>query len=643
MKILSCATRAIINALSFSLLIALFSFVSLEVTYATPAQSAGFRSVAYSFDTQTTDTQTTDTQTTSNQASERVVNRLDDVRSAVIRIETVGSFWYRSIGGPSRRGSGSGFIINEQGLAITNNHVVAGASNLQIWIDGEESPRAARILGVAECSDLAIIDIDGDGFPYLEWYQEAIAPQLAVHAAGYPYGVPNYTLTSGSISNPRATGDSSWSSISNVIEHSAAISPGDSGGPLVDGNGKVVAVNYLRSRRTGLSYAISRLEVAPIVELLSSGQSVDSIGISGESVALTDDAVAVWVSAVTPESPAAQLGLQPGDIIWNFDGSFLDPNSLMIDYCDTLKRNPNGQAIQIEIYRSATGQFLSGQINGQSLRVINPPTDQQLSISEESSSGPAPADGSEAADGAYSLAPPPTWTIVNEESRIVSSGIEVEIEMASSAGSNLLISAVGSEDVRFVRIDSVHESVRQSVLDRNLASSCPSKAESTITYGAYEMFYSRWTGCSNASEIYVMTAKSRTAPYHMVGLVGSFLSADDGYDVLLKTLNGMRVDNPSPRPITQQIVPRQAVPGQVIPGVSSRAIVRVDVLNVRSGPGLENAVVSQVFRGNGLAVLEQFNNCGWLQVVTPQGVNGWVSGNAAYVGLIGECRTIPTQ
>jgi len=202
------------------------------------------------------------------------ITRLDDVKKAVVRIETSGLFWHRPFGSPSRRGSGSGFIINSQGFAVTNNHVVAGASRIWVWLEGEVIPRSARIVAVAECSDLAVIDIDGEGFTHLAWYQQSIATGLPVHAVGFPFGTETHTLSSGTISNTQAEGDSYYSSINNVIEHSAAIRQGNSGGPLVDDLGRVVAVNYLRSPHTRLSYAISHVEAESIVSTLSSGQDV---------------------------------------------------------------------------------------------------------------------------------------------------------------------------------------------------------------------------------------------------------------------------------------------------------------------------------------------------------------------------------
>ena len=126
-------------------------------------------------------------------------------------------------------GSGSGFIIDPEGIAVTNNHVVTGAAALEVFVDGSDAPVNA-VLGVSECADLAVIDLDGGDYPFLDWYDGEIEPGLEVRAAGFPLGDPEYTLTQGIVSKADADGESSWASVDSVIEHDASIQPGNSGG-----------------------------------------------------------------------------------------------------------------------------------------------------------------------------------------------------------------------------------------------------------------------------------------------------------------------------------------------------------------------------------------------------------------------------
>ena len=164
-----------------------------------------------------------------------------------MQIVAQGTFRDPEIGFSDGSGLGSGFIISPDGLAVTNNHVVAGAATLEVYIGGElDDSYNATIVGVSECNDLALIDINAnEDLPYLEWHDGPIAAGLDVYAAGYPLGDPEFTLTRGIVAKAEAGGDiTGTSSIDHTIEHDANIQPGNSGGPLVGSDGKVVAVNY---------------------------------------------------------------------------------------------------------------------------------------------------------------------------------------------------------------------------------------------------------------------------------------------------------------------------------------------------------------------------------------------------------------
>ena len=94
-----------------------------------------------------------------------MVEKLDDITKAIIQIEAQGTFVDPEFGvQENAAGTGSGFIIDPSGLAVTNNHVVTGAALLKVRLAGEDELRNARIVAVSECSDLAVIDIEGDGF-----------------------------------------------------------------------------------------------------------------------------------------------------------------------------------------------------------------------------------------------------------------------------------------------------------------------------------------------------------------------------------------------------------------------------------------------------------------------------------------------
>ncbi|MBN2549114.1 MAG: trypsin-like peptidase domain-containing protein [Anaerolineales bacterium] len=297
-----------------------------------------------------------------------LVTTLDAMEKAVIYIEAAGSYrdpeegWQANVGG-----SGTGFIIDPAGIAVTNNHVVAYAATLQVKVYGEEAPRSAVVLGVSECSDLAVIDIDGDGFSYLDWYQGEIKAGLDVYTAGFPISGAGigYSLTKGIVS--KTTGSVNWTtaSVSNIIEHTAKVNPGNSGGPLATEDGKVVGVNF-GFTNLDQNYAVARDEARAVIDQLRGGMDLDSLGVNGVGVSgkLQDNpVVGVWVRSVKPGSPAEIAGLQPGDIITQMDGTTLDDGTLG-GYCSVVRSHSPEDVFPISVVRSDTLEVLEGEING---------------------------------------------------------------------------------------------------------------------------------------------------------------------------------------------------------------------------------------------------------------------------------------
>ena len=116
------------------------------------------------------------------------VDDLQDVKAATIQIESQGTFVDPEFGlVQNGAGRGSGFIIDPSGLAVTNNHVVTGAALLKVWVGGEDAPRNAKVLGVSECSDLAVIDIEGDRRSSAEGGEEVEEPLCISGNAGGRY------------------------------------------------------------------------------------------------------------------------------------------------------------------------------------------------------------------------------------------------------------------------------------------------------------------------------------------------------------------------------------------------------------------------------------------------------------------------
>lgn len=297
-----------------------------------------------------------------------VVDNLDDVKAATIRIVSKGSFVDPEVGEQlNAAGSGSGFIIDPDGIAVTNNHVVTGAAIIEVYVGGDDEKRSARVLGVSECSDLAVIDIEGDDYPYLEWRDGTPKVGLDVYAAGYPLGDPEYTLKRGIISKARADGETSWASVPHVIEHDAQINPGSSGGPLVDEDGRVVGVNYATNDETEQHFAIAEDEALDVIERLREGDDVDAIGINGQAVTDGERIAGIWVASVKSGSPADEAGIRGGDIVTRLEGLVLGTDGTMKDYCEVLRGHDASDKLRVEVLRFADEKVYEGQLNGNRL------------------------------------------------------------------------------------------------------------------------------------------------------------------------------------------------------------------------------------------------------------------------------------
>ncbi len=304
----------------------------------------------------------------SSAAANSGAGNLDAVEAATIQIVAEGTFVDPELGEQTNSaGAGSGFIIDPEGIAVTNNHVVTGSAFLQVFVGGDSEPVNARVLGVSECSDLAVIDLEGDGYPTLSWSTEEADTGLEVYAAGFPLGDPEFTLTRGIISKAAANGETSWASVDEVLEHDATINPGNSGGPLVDASGGVVGVNYAGAAETRQQFAIAQSEARDIVETLLGEEDVTSLGINGQAVLGEDGTSGIWVASVESGSPADTVGIAGGDIITQLENINVATDGTMSQYCDVLRSRSATDVLQVEVLRFATSQVLEGQFNGEPL------------------------------------------------------------------------------------------------------------------------------------------------------------------------------------------------------------------------------------------------------------------------------------
>jgi S1-C subfamily serine protease len=268
--------------------------------------------------------------------SAAVIGASDRVSPAVVKLDVRGAAKPVQ-GGPQTpdepQGSGSGFIFTSDGYALTNSHVVSGASSITAVLpDGLALP--ADIVGEDAATDLAVVKLAAPGLlptVALGHSRGLRVGQLAV-AIGNPYGF-QCSVTAGVVSAlGRSLRSVSGRLIDEVIQTDAALNPGNSGGPLVNARGEAVGVNTAAILGAqGLCFAIP-IHTATFVagRLMREGKIRRGyLGLGGQTVPLPARVVrfyglavsrGILVSAIESESPVAGAGLRAGDIIVEFDG-----------------------------------------------------------------------------------------------------------------------------------------------------------------------------------------------------------------------------------------------------------------------------------------------------------------------------------
>lgn len=302
---------------------------------------------------------------------------------------------YIHVKGDSGEGTGTGFVLDDEGHILTNNHVVetvAKSGTISVTFSGGQI-RSAKIVGRDTGYDLAVIKVSGvKGLrPVALGNSDAAQVGDPVVAIGAPYGLEG-TVTSGIISATQrpitAGGETEGSDVSYVdaIQTDAPINPGNSGGPLVDSRGLVIGINSaIRSADSnsdpfgsgsqggsiGLGFAIPVNQAKRVAEqLINNGKATHPV--IGVSINLQYDGDGAQVSpegegdgdSITPNGPGAKAGLEPGDVITAIDGKRVHSGEELIVRIRshrpgdklglTLKRGGKERSVQL-VLGSATG------------------------------------------------------------------------------------------------------------------------------------------------------------------------------------------------------------------------------------------------------------------------------------------------
>jgi serine protease Do len=264
------------------------------------------------------------------------------------------------------RGQGSGFIVRPDGYIMTNNHVVAEATEIRVFLSNGRD-YDAELVGTDSETDLAVIRIDADGLETASFGDsDAIEVGQWVLAVGNPFGLEN-TVTAGIISaKGRLLRQVSY--YGNLIQTDAAINPGNSGGPLVNLDGEVIGVSNAITTNNGVSMGIGFAIPANMARsvadsLVASGRVIrgwlgvtmrlvtpdvaETLGFEGQGVVILN---------LNGDGPADQAGLRIDDIITSIDGRPVDNSSVLQN---VIARSSPGTEVELGIFRDGRRSTMS--------------------------------------------------------------------------------------------------------------------------------------------------------------------------------------------------------------------------------------------------------------------------------------------
>jgi serine protease DegQ len=275
---------------------------------------------------------------------------------------------------------GSGVIVSETGLILTNDHVVASADEIEIALaDGRKL--SAKVVGTDPETDLALIKVDAEDLPAVTFaVSEKVAVGDVVLAIGNPFGV-GQTVTQGIVS---ALGRNHLgiNTYENFIQTDASINPGNSGGALIDVEGNLVGINSAIFSKSGgsmgIGFAIPASIARQVMEQIAANGSVTRgwIGIEAQDITpelaesfKLDKAQGSLIAGVLRDSPADMAGIKAGDVLLSINDTEVIDSGSMLNLIAVLK--PNEKAV-LKIARAQKELEVSVKVGKRPRQVAEP-------------------------------------------------------------------------------------------------------------------------------------------------------------------------------------------------------------------------------------------------------------------------------
>jgi serine protease Do len=296
------------------------------------------------------------------EAAEKTIHTVVHVKNVSRRTITnpILEYFYGYKGGQSQEqvGTGSGVIISEDGYIVTNNHVIKGASEIEITLNNKKSYQA-KLIGTDSKMDIALLKIDAnEKLPYTVFANsDSVKIGEWVLAVGNPYNLTS-TVTAGIVSAKAR--DLDTSGIQSFIQTDAAVNPGNSGGALVNTRGELIGINTMISSMTGsyvgYSFAVPSNIARKIIEDLMEFGNVQRgiLGVEGgELNSITSKELGIsqtqgfYINKVTKNSGAEKSGLGKGDVIIKLDEQNVATFADLSGYINTKRPNDKVQVTYI--------------------------------------------------------------------------------------------------------------------------------------------------------------------------------------------------------------------------------------------------------------------------------------------------------
>ncbi len=268
---------------------------------------------------------------------------------------------FKEFGTPQERQTsalGSGFIIDKKGIVVTNNHVIEGAEDIVVQVNGEKKFKA-KVIGADPLSDIAVLQIETKENFIPVRFGDSDKARIGdwVIAIGNPFGLGG-TVTSGIISaRNRSIGLSRYE---DYIQTDASINSGNSGGPLFDMNGNVIGINTAilgRSGNVGIGFSIPSNSAKQVIDQLIEfgetkrgwlGVRIQDVTKEIADVEKLDKPRGALVASVAPNSPSEKAGVKAGDIILEFNGEKIKE---MKELPIIVARTEVGKKVKVKIWR----------------------------------------------------------------------------------------------------------------------------------------------------------------------------------------------------------------------------------------------------------------------------------------------------